>query len=186
LLVCLALMARAPRDLRRAAVWAALPYALYALFVQNLAHPRHLLPLVLVGGLLAGQGLGRLRVRPRLRWLAAAAAVCTLASGGVRHFARRAAHGRTADQVLALLEGCDPLATRLYAGLLARPLRERRPELDVRPARDLEHVARLLAADPAPPAWILISPEVVGAERLEPVCGPEPLLYRWDRGRAGL
>lgn len=186
-IAALALMVRAPLQARRAVVWAVLPYVLYTVFAQNLEHPRHVLPLVLIGALLAGQGLNRLRAPRAWRWALLVVLACGALSGTWRQAYQREARGRPTDALLALLEGCDPLGTRLYTGQQARPLRERGPALDVRAARDLADVARLVAADPAPPPVILVGSQVAGAQRLPLVLGVEGLtLYRWDPSRAGL
>ncbi|MEZ6187160.1 MAG: hypothetical protein R3F62_19385 [Planctomycetota bacterium] len=140
-----------------------------------------------MGALLAGRGLNRLPARAAWRAALAASLILLLFSGSARETAFQRARGRPADRLLALLELEDPLETRLYAGFLARPLRERAPTLEVRPARDLAHVAALLAADPTPPRVVWVAQDVRGAERLEPVVEDGELrVYRWDRGRAGL
>ncbi len=165
-LLLMALALRAPRKARRAALVVALPYGLWTLFGQNLEHPRHVLPLLPVVAWLVGLGASRLPARPPLRALLAAALLLGAASSSLRALTALTAHGRPTDRLLATLDLQDPLRTRVYASGRGRALRSRRPELDVRRARDLAAVRADVAADPCPPACLLVTSDVPGAAAL--------------------
>lgn len=159
-----ALAARAPRPLRRAALVAGLPYALWLLLGQNLANPRHALPLLPLLVVVAGAGLRR--VPPALAAALTLAALLGAGSGAARAAAREAALGRPADALTAVVTP----GARLYAGGEARAVAWRLPGADVRRARDLDHVRRDLLADPLPPREVLVASTVPGADAL-PVIG---------------
>ncbi|MBL4847397.1 MAG: hypothetical protein JKY65_17910, partial [Planctomycetes bacterium] len=161
-----ALALRAPRAWRHLALGVA-PYGAWLVFGQNLAHPRHALPLLPILLLLAGRGLRRTspRIQRGALGLVALAAVGTLLASP------------------AWLEGGRPLdalvvwgrahpGARIYAGASERPLRWHLPQADVRRARDLAGVRADLLADPTPPpaVWILAT-EVRGALELPQASG---------------
>ncbi|MCO5170661.1 MAG: hypothetical protein M9894_30390 [Planctomycetes bacterium] len=166
--VLAALAARAPRALRRAVLVAGLPYALWLLLGQNLANPRHTLPLLPLLALLAGGGLGRFR--PALAAGLALAALLGAGSGAARAVAREAARGRPADALAATVAP----GTRLYAGAEARAVAWRLPGADVRRARSVDHVRKDLLADPCPPVEVRVASTVAGADAL-------PLVARLER-----
>lgn len=174
-LLLLALAARAPRDLRRGAVLASLPYALWAVLGQNPDQPRHALPLLPPLLLLAGAGLARLRARSGLKAALAAALLLGAASASLSQALGALARPRPADVLCAWAGGLDPLVERVYAGGEGRALRLRLPLLDVRRARDLAAVEADLRADPTPPRRVLVLSGVAGAGRLALVArlGPD-------------
>jgi hypothetical protein len=156
----LALLARhAPRGLRRAAVFAVVPYTLWHLLGQNLEHARHALPLLVPLAVLVGAGVDRLR----------ASRAAPVAAGLLLAAGLGAALSRPDDafeRLLADLRATDRANLRVYGGASIRPLRWRLPDLDARRARDVDHALADLAADPCPPdrAWIL--KEVPGSSPL--------------------
>ncbi|MGE0710626.1 MAG: hypothetical protein AB7N76_27535 [Planctomycetota bacterium] len=175
-----ALALRAPRALRRAALIGAGPYGLWLLFGQNLAHPRHALPLLPFLLVLAARGLPARGARGRRAALAAGAlALVAVASTLVRAPAWREG-GRPVDRLAEWL-AAQPLEARLYAGSAARALRWRLPARDVRRARDAAHLRADLAADPSPPALVFATDEVL-AGAAEP--GVPPIGLRAEGAQA--
>ena len=161
-----ALALRAPRWLRRAVLLCATPYALWWLFGQNLAHPRHALPLLPWLLLLAARGLPR---APRARDWGLLLVVLALAATLLRSPAWREG-GRASDRLAQWLAG-QPLDTRLYAGGRARALRRRLPTRDVRRARNAAGVRADLAADPLPPMRLYVTRSL-----LDPAAEPDEVV----------
>ncbi|HBP22363.1 MAG TPA: hypothetical protein DEA08_31845 [Planctomycetes bacterium] len=147
-----ALALRAPRWLRRAVLLSVTPYALWWLFGQNLAHPRHALSLLPWLLLLAARGLPRAQ---RARSCGLLLVALALAASLLRSPAWREG-GRPSDRLAQWL-AAQPLDARLYAGGRARALRRRLPTRDVRRARDRAGVEADLAADPLPPAQVYLT-----------------------------
>lgn len=154
----------APRRARRAAVVACLPYAAWLLLGQNLADPRHVLPLLVPAAALAGLGLRRAAARPALRAGLALALLVATGAGAARGVLEVRARGRQVDALQAILEVEGAL--RLYTGGEARALTWRRPGADVRRARSVAHALDDLAADPCPPARVWVASTVPGARAL--------------------
>jgi hypothetical protein len=155
-----AVATRARSGLRRALVLVVLPYALWHVFGQNLANPRHALPLLVPLALVLGAGVDRLR-GPRTRALLAVAAL--LAAATATLLTRRDA---TFERLVGHLRAADRAGVRVYGGASVRPLRWRLSDLDARRVRDVEGARADLASDPCPPprAWILN--EVPGSSEL--------------------
>ncbi|RMG07079.1 MAG: hypothetical protein D6731_24430, partial [Planctomycetota bacterium] len=161
---------RAPRSLRRAVVVAALPYALWVLFGQNLEHPRHLLPLLPLGCALLAHSSLLGRPSAPLGGALALALLLAAGSGSLRWATAQRARGRPLDAVEAWFAPRAAAGARLYAGGEARALRWRRPAWDVRRARSLADVRADLAADPDPPPAVWVAESVLGAEVLPRAC----------------
>lgn len=182
-LALLALTLRAPRWARRGAVVACVPYALWLLLGQNLANPRHALPLLVPAGLLAGQGLARAALRPGLRVGLALALLSGAGLGAARAVLEERARGRAVDALEAALDG-DGAGVRLYAGGEARALAWRRPGADVHRARSVRHALDQLALDPCPPARVWVASTVAGACELPCVYDlDEVQVFALDPGR---